>query len=593
MLRRRVLIGCATAAAFLAVRPGMPARGDTLKLKDGKTVIGTVLDAGDNYWVKAADGHSQTVPKDSVQEWVKGDADKSPAAAAVAAASSRGQAAALPATGGFAAVKAKADRVDTPIQAVALWQTFIDNHPPAADAKAAKVELAHWNELVNGSAERINGKWVWGEDREKILAQVHDLIKSASEDLDAHQTLKGIHEMEEAVKIYPNDFEANFYLGYFDLDQGAMSHSNTKIEAGVKAFEVAAKLRPGSAPVLSDLAIAYHFQRRYALSVDTAYRAAKIEDTKEIVQVLINTIAHAPPGMRQTSHVKPIMEAAMSLAAKYNLSGDGTDWEWVRPDTDDDAQGGTAKRHKKHGGEHDDSEEKGPPGIMGNGTGELVSADGYILTNRHVAKEGDYLMVRLADGTLKVADRVVIDDDQDMAIIKIKTDAPLPFVRLAGYDHPPIGEDCDVFGFPLLGLVTSINSSVKMTRGIVTAWDEKQKDCDVTVDAAINPGNSGGPIVDHYGNLLAIATAKTFAGNVGDNAPISSYGLGQGTGRIRKFLAKQAGKLTALKLEPGASDKVLTNEELAQKMTPVTVVVFICRGAPPSVGGDPAPATTK
>ena len=128
-----------------------------------------------------------------------------------------------------------------------------------------------------------------------------------------------------------------------------------------------------------------------------------------------------------------------------------------------------------------------------------------------------------------------------------------------------------------------------MTRGIVTAYDLNQKQCDVTIDASINPGNSGGPIVDHYGNELAIATAKTFAGNVGDNAPISSYGLGQSTGRLRKFFAKQAAKLTGLHLEAGKTDHVMTNEELATKMTPVTVVVLICRGSPPAMDGAAPP----
>ena len=589
-MRRRLLIGSVCAVtAFATV--GRPSWADTLKLKDGTSLQGRVMEAGTNYWVKGADGQSQTVPKDSVQEWVKGDAPPAatPSAASAASEAGRGAAAALPAGAGgasFKAVKAKADKCDTPIQAVALWQSFLDAHPPAADAPPAKEQLAYWQQLVNGNAERVNGKWVWGADRLKLLKQVRDLLRQARSDLDSNQMLAGIHELEQAAKLYPNDFGANFELGYINLSQGVKGNDNRKVDAGLKAMELAVKLRPNCAEALSDLAIVYAFKRQWAVAVDTAYRAVKLEDNKGTVQNLVNAIVYAPAGMRNNTKIKPIAEQAMLLAEKNGIGTQpGHDWEWLRPEETD-------RKHKAaDDDEHDDSEQKGPPGIIGNGTGELVSADGYILTNRHVAKAGDYLMVRLADGTMKVADRVVIDDEQDMAVIKIKTGDKLPFVRLARYDHPPVGEDVDVFGFPLLGMVASLNSSVKMTRGIVTAWDDDHPMCDVTVDANINPGNSGGPMVDHFGNLLAITTAKTTAGNVEGEASISSYGLGQSSGHIRKFLAKQAAKLAGLAMVPGTEDKVLTNEELATRLTPVTVCILICRGAPPADGSAPkAPA---
>jgi S1-C subfamily serine protease len=588
---RRILVGL-TCAATVYTSAGVPLWADTLKLKDGTHLDGKVMDEGTSYWVKGSDGQTHTIPKDSVQDWVRSNAPANPAAASASPLTGRGQAASVPTGASFAAVKAKADKVDTPIQAVALWQTYLDDaHPSATEAAGAKQQLTYWKQMVDGHAERINGKWIWGAERTKLVKQVRDMVRKARKDIDSNQTIQGIQELEQAVKLYPNDFDANFELGFFNLDQGAMSRSNAKIDAGAKSMEMAVHLRPTCAAAVSDLAIAYHFQKKYAVSVETAFRAAKIEDTKEIVQNLVNTITQAPDGLRKSDRLKSTIQQAMILAAKYGMSGNAEDnWEWVRPD-----ETPTVKKDDNGGSDDDDSADKGPPGIIGNGTGELISADGYILTNRHVAKEGDYLMVRLSDGTLKVADRVVVEDDpdMDMAVIKIKTNEAMPFVRLAAYDHPPVGEDADVFGFPLLGLVTSVNASVKMTRGIVTAYDENVAECDVTIDAQINPGNSGGPIVDHFGNLLAIATAKTFAGTVGENAPISSYGLGQSSGRLRKFFAKEAAKLTGLKLEPGTTDKQLTNEELATKLTPVTVCVFICRGAPPNGEKSPARAPAQ
>jgi len=345
---------------------------------------------------------------------------------------------------------------------------------------------------------------------------------------------------------------------------------------------MAVKLKPDSAAALSDLAIGYHFHQKYKQSVLIAYKAAKIEDSKGIVQNLINSIAQAPEGMqRNDPQVKPIMQEALILASKYGIGSGQQDWVWVLPHDE--------KKEPGHE-DADDDGSKGPPGIFANGTGFLVSADGFILTNRHVAKAGDFLMVKLSDGTQKIAERVVISDDEhvDIAVIRIKTDEQLPFVRLAAADHPATGADLAVFGFPLLSQF-GLNTSVKMTNGIVTSWDQDQEFCDVTTNAQVNPGNSGGPIVDMRGNLLAMTAMKTLS-----NASVSSYGLGIGTGRIRKFIADQQAKVQGLQLRSALDGGAkLTFEEVATKLTPCTVCIFCCRGTPPTAGGSGDAAVVK
>lgn len=551
--------------------------GDTLHMKDGTTMEGRVIDQGDKYWLKDANGETHMVDKSIVSSWTRGDA-------APATPSAGGTATpAAPSYSGsssFATAKSKADLVDSPIAAVGLWQNFIDGKPSAADLTAAKAELKHWQELMDGNGEKVNGKWVWGDDREKLLQKVRKLMAEGTEALESNQTIVGIEKLEEAVKLYPNNFEANFELGYYNLLKGVEAgRNNSKIDAGIKSMELAVKLRPNSAAALSDLAIAYNFKQRYQLSVETAYKAVKIEDSKGTVQNLINTISYAPPGMQNNSKVKPIMQEAIILAGKYGISpSSSADWVWVRPEEEQPQARGA---HKGGGGE--DEDKSGPPGIIGNGSGFFISSNGYILTNRHVAKEGDYLMVRLSDNTLKLADRIVIDDEQDMAVIKIKTTTPMGFVRLAKYDHPAVGADVAVFGFPIQSIF-GMKSNVKMTRGIVTAVDTDAELCDVTVDAAVNPGNSGGAMVDKRGNLLALTAMKTFSS---EDEHISSYGLGYSDFRVRKFFKKQAVKLADAHLVDGTDDApALSNEDLAARMTPITVCIFVCRGTPPSAGTD-------
>jgi S1-C subfamily serine protease len=558
-MKKRIIVGLVSlclAGAF--------SLGDTLKLKNGTTYDGTVVDGGDSYTIKDADGNTHTVDKSDVESYIKSSSGAGTGTSTVS----------LP-SGGLSAVKSKADRCDAPIQAVAIWQTFIDTKPDADDLKTAKAELAIWQKRVDDGSERIKNKWVGGEERQKLLEQVRTLMHEGDEAIEGHQTLLGIKKYEEAVKLYPNNFRGQFEIGYINIVEGASGHSNSKIDAGISAMEIAVKIQPDSAAAWSNLAIGYNFKKKYSDSVEAAYKAAKLEDTKEIVQNLVNAISYAPPGMRRSSKLKPIIDETVILAGRYNISGEGhSEWTWIRP---------TEKLAKAQKDDGDGETGKGPAGIMGDGTGEFISDDGYILTNRHVAKEGDYLMVRTSDGKMRLATRVVIDDEQDMAVIKINVgDQKVPFVKLADYDHPPVGADVGVFGFPLLGMVGSIHSSVKMTRGIVTAWDEDQPMCDVTVDAQINPGNSGGPMVDHFGNLLAITTAKTRAIEDTGEATISSYGLGQSTGRLRKFFTKNKDKLKDLHLVPGPKSIVLSSEDLATKMTPVTVCILICRGTPPA-----------
>jgi S1-C subfamily serine protease len=550
-------------------------RGDTMHLTDGTTIVGRVIDQGDKYWIKDTNGETHLIDKASVVSWTRGS-DAAPAAGTAIPASAGAPAhSTYSGSGSFAAVKSKAEMVDTPIAAVGLWQGFIDSKPSAADLASAKAELKHWQELVDGSGEKINGKWIWGDDREKLLKRVAALMKEGTDALRDNQTLTGIDKIEEAVKLYPNNFEGNFELGYFNLVKGVETgRNNAKIDAGIKSLEAAVKIRPDCAAALSDLAIGYCFKQKFQLSVETAYKAAKLEDSKGIVQNLVDSIAWAPQGMQNNSKVKPIIQETALLAGKYGIALQQANWVWVRPD--DELK--VAKREATPGEEEDEGKD-GPPGIFAEGTGFFISPEGYIMTNRHVAKPGDYLMVRMSDGSLKLAERVVIDDEQDMAVIKIKVNDPVPFIRLAGYEHPAVGADVAVFGFPLLDRF-GLKSSVKMTRGIVTAWDQGNELCDVTVDAIVNPGNSGGPMVDHHGNLLAITAMKTIA----NNGMVSTYGLGYSTERIRKFFTKQKEKLAAAKLESGKDDgAVLTNEDLATKITPVTVCILICRGTPPTM----------
>ncbi len=532
----------------------------TVKLKDGTVLEGEVKKMGGSFSVKTKDGALKLIPANDIQS-----IDDPTGKVSLGGSTPSGGGSSAPATGGgfntpdFDTVARAAERSDNPIVAMTFWQKYIEENPKAPDLKKAEAELKRWQDMAENGAEKIRGKWVTGDELKSLYKQVDKLMLEALQLMANNQTLKSIEKLQEVIKIYPNSFEAHFELGFFYLLKGG----NTQYDKAISSLESACKLRPNSPEALTNLAIAYNFRKNYEKSVTTAYKAAQIEDSKLIVQNLVNALSYAPPGMRANNpRVRPIMEEAPLLMAKHGISGPANQWFYVRPKPGARAGGGS-------------DAPPGQRGIVGSGTGFFITSSGYIMTNRHVAAGGDQLIVRMSDGTQKVAEKIHLDDKQDIAILRIKSDKPTPFIRLAGYDAPPIGTDVTVLGFPLGAM---LGQHVKITRGVVTSYETNQADCDVIVDAQVNPGNSGGPMIDKYGNVLALVAMKTFS----DEA-ISSYGLGISTGRLRRYFEEQKALFADLKLEPAEKGTaILSTEDIAGQHAKSTVMILIVSGDLPA-----------
>ncbi|HKV41914.1 MAG TPA: Do family serine endopeptidase, partial [Blastocatellia bacterium] len=136
------------------------------------------------------------------------------------------------------------------------------------------------------------------------------------------------------------------------------------------------------------------------------------------------------------------------------------------------------------------------------GSGVIISPDGYILTNNHVAGAATQINVTLADGRKFKATRVGTDPETDLAVIKINTDG-LPYATLGDSDKVQQGEWVVALGSPF-GLQQT------MTAGIISATGRSlgnsTYDNYIQTDASINPGNSGGPLVNMDGEIIGINT---------------------------------------------------------------------------------------
>ncbi len=140
----------------------------------------------------------------------------------------------------------------------------------------------------------------------------------------------------------------------------------------------------------------------------------------------------------------------------------------------------------------------------GQGSGFIVSEDGYILTNHHVIGDADVITVKLHDGSEYEAKIVGSDEKSDIAVIKIDGN-DLPTLKVGDSDEIKIGEWVLAIGNPF-GLTATLTSGIVSAKGRSTVGIADYEDF-IQTDAAINPGNSGGPLINLEGEVVGVNTA--------------------------------------------------------------------------------------
>ncbi len=143
------------------------------------------------------------------------------------------------------------------------------------------------------------------------------------------------------------------------------------------------------------------------------------------------------------------------------------------------------------------------------GSGVIIDEDGYIVTNEHVVSQASSIEVSLHDGKTFKATVVSSDPKNDLAILKIETDKPLPYINMGISDDLMIGETVIALGNPFglgnsvtTGVLSAKNRKLKFNAGnLIIEYNDL-----IQTDALINPGNSGGPLVNIDGELIGINT---------------------------------------------------------------------------------------
>lgn len=142
--------------------------------------------------------------------------------------------------------------------------------------------------------------------------------------------------------------------------------------------------------------------------------------------------------------------------------------------------------------------------VQGAGSGFIIDASGLIVTNNHVVGHADKIIVALADGTELPARLIGADDLTDIAVIRVMSPTPLPFVTWGDSRKVEIGDWIIAAGNPF-GLGSTVTAGIVSARG--RDIGNGPFDDYLQIDAPINPGNSGGPTFNMDGEVVAVNTA--------------------------------------------------------------------------------------
>ena len=215
------------------------------------------------------------------------------------------------------------------------------------------------------------------------------------------------------------------------------------------------------------------------------------------------------------------------------------------------------------------------------GSGFIISPDGLIVTNEHVAsKQAKTVVVTLTNGEEYEADLLGADEFADLALLKIKSDKnDFPYVEFADSDQVMVGEWAIAMGNPF-GLFADGQPTV--TVGVVSGTNrdfrpdpqEPRVYLDmIQTDAAINRGNSGGPLLNSEGDVIGV---NTFIFTGGTSSGFVGLGFAIPSDRVQKIIGqlKDSGEVS-LDFDPGMEFTQMTNQLVYQYGLPPVAGLFV------------------
>ncbi|MEM9044467.1 MAG: DegQ family serine endoprotease [Pseudomonadota bacterium] len=223
---------------------------------------------------------------------------------------------------------------------------------------------------------------------------------------------------------------------------------------------------------------------------------------------------------------------------------------------------------------------QGPREVQSLGSGFVISADGFVVTNNHVIADADEIQVNFPNGESLTATLIGTDPQTDIALLKVEPAGPLPFVKFGDSSISRVGDWVLAIGNPF-GLGGSVSA------GIISARNRDIQagpyDDFIQTDAAINRGNSGGPLFNMDGDVIGVNTAiiSPSGGSIGIGFSVPSNLAKSVVSQLREFGETRRGWL-------GVRIQVV-DEEMAEAVgldkAAGALVADVTPGGPAQAGG--------
>lgn len=211
--------------------------------------------------------------------------------------------------------------------------------------------------------------------------------------------------------------------------------------------------------------------------------------------------------------------------------------------------------------------------VNGMGTGILIDPRGYIITNQHVVEDVNVIRVRLNDGSAHTARVLARDHENDLALLKIDTQRPLPVIPLGTANDLMVGETViaigNAYGYEHT-VTTGVVSAIK--RDVTLNKDVSYKAL-IQTDASINPGNSGGPLLNINGELIGVNVAiRAGAQGIGFAIPVDA-------------MIRAASEMLSIRKRNGTWHGLVVQDHVDVNQTPLlrTLTVERCEPSSPAL----------
>ncbi len=206
--------------------------------------------------------------------------------------------------------------------------------------------------------------------------------------------------------------------------------------------------------------------------------------------------------------------------------------------------------------------------LMSNGTGFFITEDGLLVTNYHVVENGAHFTVQVESGKELPAELIKLNPANDLALLKVKGNfSPLP---LRTSDETELGDSVLTMGFPAINIQ---GREPKLTEGMISSMKGMRDDKRFfQISVPVQPGNSGGALVDEFGNVVGVVTARLNDEAVGFVAQNVNYAVKSSV--LLSFLKNVPGLATKLPSSLGKDDK-RTKRDVIRSVKDGKVLVLV------------------